>query len=173
MAQPTEETEESIKLPKGKILPKEFNPKLNLKNNVKQKRLGGQLTEEMKAHIIACILSDQFDTDADIAREVKVSKMTVSRIRHAIPPDMLQTVTQRHQDKIGMLFMEVLKSGLASLKRISDITLNEGWLIAQSAEKLASLYQVKADKIIQILEALERAQSQGTESEGNISATET
>lgn len=167
-----QQTESDVELPKGKKLVKAADPKLNLKNIVKQKPKGAHLTDEQKAHIIACILSDQFSSDSEIAREAKVSAMTVSRIRQAIPPEMLKTVTEKYQDKIGQLFMEVLESGLESLKRISDITKNEGWLIAQSAEKLATLYQVKADKIIQILEALERAQSQGIESEGNISATE-
>ncbi len=61
----------------------------------------------------------------------------------------------------------MLEASLASLTRIAKVTADDVWLKSQNAAELATLYGVKADKIIKILEAIERANSTGTEGAGD------
>ena len=53
--------------------------------------------------------------------------------------------------------MDFLEEALGSLIRIDRITLDQDWLLSQDAASLATFYGVKADKVIRILEAIERA----------------
>ncbi len=80
---------------------------------------------------------------------------------------MLKEIVSSKKDRIGELITEMLEASLGSLTRIANITKDEVWIKSQNAAELATLYGVKADKIIKILEAIERANSQGTEGAGD------
>jgi hypothetical protein len=121
---------------------------------------GRQTPIEVQAQIIAALLSGQFSNDSDIALEARVSKATVSRIRASLPANILANIITKKEDRMAELVAEFLEEGLESLKRIDGITIDGDWLRTQDAPGLATLYGVKADKVIRILEAVERANSQ-------------
>ncbi len=79
---------------------------------------------------------------------------------------MLKEIVNSKKDRIGELITEMLEASLASLTRIANITTDNVWLKSQNAAELATLYGVKADKIIRILEAIERANLQRIEGAG-------
>ena len=79
------------------------------------------------------------------------SESTVSRLRASIPEEYLK------KEKIAGLVVDFLEEALGSLIRIDRITLDQDWLLSQDAASLATFYGVKADKVIRILEAIERA----------------
>jgi len=75
--------------------------------------------------------------------------------RHHRQPAVVQ-----NDDRLAKLVAEFLEGALESLKRIDGITIDGDWLRSQDAAGLATLYGVKADKVIRILEAIEWANSQ-------------
>jgi hypothetical protein len=134
---------------------KRSSAKKSIKKNTGQQ--GRAVPINVQAQIIASLLSGQFRTDAQIATEVSVSRMTVSRIRAAIPEEILLQLVTLKKERIGELVGEFLEESLESLKRIDKITSDSEWLRLQDATGLSMFYGVKADKVIRLLEAIERA----------------
>ncbi len=115
---------------------------------------------EVTAQIISCFLSGMFQTDIQIAEHVKVSPSTVGRIRSAVYkefPDLLKFAETALRARVETLIVEMIEETLESLKRISALTKNDGWLCQQTAVELATLYGVKADRVIKILDAIQAA----------------
>lgn len=121
----------------------------------------GKITPpEVTAQIIAALLSGQFQDDTELAAAVGTSKSNITKIKKSIPKEYLEQISAIKKDKIGQLVGEFLEGALHSLQRIDAVTLNEEWLFNQGAAELATFYGVKADKVIKILEAIERAHSE-------------
>ncbi len=146
------------------------------KKPASKKKLNGQVgvkgsitPPEVQAQIIGALLSGQFATDAEVAKEAKVSKSTVSRIRKSIPPEYLKQIEIVKKDRIGELVVEFLESTLESLKKINEYTSEQEWIQRQDAAGIGVLFGIKADKVTKVLEAIERAHEPEIE---EISGTE-
>ncbi len=118
---------------------------------------GNVTPPEVTASIVTCFLSGVFQSDEDIAKHVGVSRSTVAKIKKHIPEDILHIKNTATGARIEALVLEFLEETLESLKRISRLTLNDEWLQKQTAVELATFFGVKADRVLKILEAIERA----------------
>lgn len=135
---------------------------------------GKETPPEVVATIINCFLSGEFTTDKEIATHTGVSSNTVGRIRSKLPvtlKTMVDSVNDRGA-RIDTLVFEFIAEGFESLKRISQVTADGEWLKKQTAVELATLYGVKADRNIKILELIDRANQPAEQSEELIPATE-
>lgn len=119
---------------------------------------GSQTPPEVQAAVMAALLSGQFNTLEDVAVATGTSGSTVSRIQKNIPPEYLAKVEESKKDKIGELVAQHLEHNLTALIAIDTFIINNPeWLLAKDAAQVATLYGVKSDKAIRILEAAERA----------------
>lgn len=119
---------------------------------------GKETPPEVQAVIMAALLSGQYTEDQEIAAATGVSNATVSRIKAKIPAQYLKEVENSKKDKIGELVASHLEHNLIALIHIDQFIINNPeWLLAKDAAQVATLYGVKSDKAIRILEAAERA----------------
>lgn len=124
----------------------------------KKNNQGVETPDEVKAAIISALLSGQFQTDKEAAKAIGVHPGVVSKYKKLIPAEYLEQVLADKKDAIGEKIMEFLESALEGLKSIDQkLAMNEEWLLRQNAAEIATFYGVKADKVIKILEAIERA----------------
>lgn len=127
------------------------------------------MPDEVRSLIITMLVVGHYQTDAEIAEVLGVSKASVSKIKKTIPPELLEGITQKRQAEIGMLVSQVLEESLIAAERIVRITSNEKWLAAQSASDLATFFGVISDKTFRILQAIEAAnEAQREDTDGEI-----
>lgn len=134
---------------------------------------GRQTSPEVTAAVINCLLTGQFNTDVEIAHHIGISPNTVGRIKKLMPID-LKTLVDNTNDRgarIDTLVFEFLEEGFESLKRISRLTNNNEWLQKQTAVELATLYGIKADRNIKLLQVIDQA-TKAEESEELVSGNE-
>jgi hypothetical protein len=131
------------------------------KNKVKHKPRRPQVTKALKERELVVIkimaMIAMGYTRVDIVEQANVSKATVDRVRAALPQEYLDLLEAAKTNEIAQLIEENLRETLASMIRITRITNNEAWLIAQRAPELATLYGVFSDKTVRVLAAIERA----------------
>lgn len=118
---------------------------------------------EVLGAVIGAYLSGKFASSQDIAKELNVSETFVSTTVNAIPKDYVPVRDENINQRVAEKTLEFLESGLDALANISRITENTEWMLTQSADKLAVFYGVKADKIMKIMELIERANSSDDE----------
>lgn len=142
----------------GDLAKKAKKPPTKLSHN---KKMGKELSPEVQAAIYGALLTGQFHNDQDLAASVGVSSGTITKYKKLLPPEYLEKVHQAKKDeagdKIGEGVLSFLDVCLTSLQEISTFTRNQEWLFQQDAAGLATLFGVTTDKVIKILDAIERA----------------
>lgn len=105
--------------------------------------------------VIAALLEGQ--SVSQVARAYKISRQTVQRWRDRAGIDRTPVV-QEKLDVIGDLTVDYLRETLATLTfHQTTIFRDPAWLRTQSAEDLAVLHGVGADKAYRLLEAIDAA----------------
>lgn len=136
-----------------------------IKSNGKQKDKnshGGpreKTPPEVLGAIIGAYLSGKFASQSDIARELGISEDTVGKTISKIPKDYVPVRDENINQRVSEKTLEFLESGLDALANISRMTQNQEWLMTQPADKMAVFYGVTADKVMKIMELIERANS--------------
>jgi DNA-binding IclR family transcriptional regulator len=120
---------------------------------------GKETSESVKAQVIAALLSGQGVNE--IARNYNLPKATVSRLKNTLTSDQLEQVGTEKKERIGELIAGYLTTALTTLQVQAVHARDKAWLEKQSAENLAVLHGVIADKSIRILEAIEPADEAG------------
>lgn len=122
---------------------------------------GSRTSDAVRAAVIASLLEGQAVTK--VADDYKIDKSTVSRIKKAIPPELLQQVATKKDLDIAGKIVDHLNASFEALSNILAITRNNAWLSKQSASDLATFSGVTADKVFRVLQAIEDAQNSNDE----------
>jgi hypothetical protein len=108
--------------------------------------------------VIAALLEGQ--SVSQVAREYKISRQCVMRWRDRAGIDRTPVV-QEKLDVIGDMTIDYLREALTTLTfHQTTIFRDPAWLKSQSAEDLAVLHGVAADKAYRLLEAIDAAGQQ-------------
>ena len=99
----------------------------------------------------------------EVATQFNLDKSIVSRIKASIAPDQLQRLATKKEMDFGTLLAGYLEETIITLREQAKFFRNEEWLSGQSAADLGLLHGIQCDKAIRLLEAIERANSQGAE----------
>lgn len=125
---------------------------------------GKQTDDPVRAAVMAALLAGQ--GVSQIARELKISKATVSRIKNTVGPKHLEQVETEKRDKITALIEAHLETALSSANELAKkAASNKAWFAKQTASDIAVLFGVFSDKAFRILEALEPPEAPGEEAE--------
>jgi transposase-like protein len=115
-------------------------------------------SEETKAAVMAALLEGQ--SVSSVARRYEIPKGTVSKWKHSAGG----VATQKGDGEpgaMGELLLDLLRSNIESLIAISRETKDPDWIKSQSASELATFFGVKHDKVIRMVEALDRSDAEG------------
>lgn len=108
--------------------------------------------DTVRAAVMAALLEGQ--TVSAVARKLKLSKATVSRIKTAILPAQLKQTETEKRDKITVLIETHLETALGLANELATKTIkNDNWVAKQPAGEVAVFYGVLTDKAFRILEA--------------------
>ncbi len=113
--------------------------------------------DEEKAAVKAALLAGQ--SVSSVAKEYKIPKGTVSNWKNRP-----KSGTQKSQENIGELIVNLLASELNVLENMVHTFSNPKWLEKQNASDAAVLYGVIQDKAIRKLEAMSASTDSNTES---------
>lgn len=109
--------------------------------------------EQTKATVMAALLEGQ--SVSSVAREYQIPKGTVSRWKGLATEGVREERTQKRDGgAIGDLLLELLEKNVRSLIAISELTADKEWLKKQGAAEIATLFGVKHDKAVRMIEAL-------------------
>lgn len=126
---------------------------------------GAKTPPEVVAHIIGAYLSGQFQNNYEIAIHIGTSESNVKKIIQAIPPEYVTLKDAAVNAEIANAVVDFIKDGFKSLRAIDEHIQDKTWLMNQSAAEIATLYGVKADKLMKIMELIERANTVKAEGE--------
>jgi transposase len=120
--------------------------------------------DAVRAEVMAALLAGQ--SVSEVAKQLRLSKATVSRIKNTILPEQLKQTETERRDKISDLIESHLVTALTSANELArKATANDSWINRQSASELAVFYGVLTDKAVRILESLETAEEANHEDE--------
>ena len=111
------------------------------------------ISDARRAAVMAALLTGQSVTQ--VAEEYKLSKASVSRIKSSIDPKIVEQAETEKRKDLNELLLELVTTNIETLTAQSLIVRDSGYIKAQSADNLAVLYGVIADKTVRILAALE------------------
>lgn len=100
---------------------------------------------------MAALLSGQGVNE--VARDLKVHKSTVSRIKAELDQEKLQQVGTQKKERLIDLIEGHLKASLTAAMNLASMSNDKTWLRSQSAGELAVFYGVLSDKSFKLLEA--------------------
>lgn len=109
------------------------------------------LAPEKKAAVIADLMAGL--TFAQIVKRHDVAKATVSKLKQQVKDGEFAEVRTQKKERLIDLVEDHLAASLKAGVNIANQTNSEHWRDKQSADSLAILYGVLADKSIRILEA--------------------
>jgi transposase-like protein len=113
--------------------------------------------DEVRAAIMAALLEGQ--GVSKVARDLKVSKATVSRIKNTVAPEHLKQLETEKRENIAELMISHLTTSLKAANALAEkAAINQSWFDKQSAGEIAVLYGVLSDKAIRLVEAIEISQ---------------
>jgi transposase len=113
--------------------------------------------DAIRAEVMAALLAGQ--SVSEVAKQLKLSKATVSRIKNTILPEQLKHTETKRRDKITDLIESHLVTALTSANELArKATTNDIWISEQSAAELAVFYGVLTDKAVRILESIQPAE---------------
>lgn len=108
-------------------------------------------SDETRATVVACLLTGQSVTE--IARQYKLDKSVVSRIKTGMMPETLQQVATEKRENLDNLILCALESNLKALNSIATVVAEADYVRKQPAESIGVLYGILSDKAIRIIEA--------------------
>lgn len=116
---------------------------------------------ETKAAALASLLEGQavsrVATDLDVPVGTVKAWSAAARYLASGPETAVVSVATQKKQEIGGLLLEYLHTNLETLRHQSVVFRDPRWLASQSAEGLAVLHGVLADKSIRLLEAMSAA----------------
>lgn len=116
---------------------------------------------ETKAAVLAALLAGQ--SINSVAREYDIPKGTVSGWKRKELDSGSQGVatvaTQKEQEEIGSLLLQYMYASLKAMIAQMDVFGDRAWLHEQVASDSAVLHGVQHDKVMRMIEALNRAES--------------
>lgn len=117
-------------------------------------------TDETKSAVMAALLEGQ--SVSSVAKKYEIPKGTVSRWKKtALSEGVREERTQKEAGDIGDLLLELLRTNVESLIAISKTTQDAEWIKKQDAAELATFFGVKHDKVVRMVEALNRSDAEG------------
>lgn len=118
--------------------------------------MAAALPNDIKAKVTAALLAGG-GVNA-VSRDLGVPKATVSRIKNGLASEQLEHIETVKKTGIQELIVNYLSANLAALEAQANHSTKPEWLSKQSADQLAILHGVMADKAIRILEAAAAAE---------------
>lgn len=115
-----------------------------------------EYSDETKAAVMAALLAGQ--SISSVAEQYSIPKGTVKGWKSKAENTVMEEIPPEQREEIGELLMAYLRSTLRTLTEQSEFFRDRAWLASQSADQLAVLHGVTADKAIRILEALARGE---------------
>lgn len=111
---------------------------------------------EVRAAAIAALLAGQ--SVSAVAREYKLPKGTVSSWRKQETLRVESLTTQKSDGKsIGELLVELLEANIRGLINATSVLQDAKWLREQGAAELGTFIGITHDKVIRMLEAMDRS----------------
>jgi transposase-like protein len=122
-----------------------------------------EYSPEVKAAVMAALLDGQ--SVSAISREHKIPRTTIIGWKQRqIDPVFLSVehvATPKKSDLIPDLVLDLMIARLQSQIALAQHCIDKKWLEKQNADALAILIGVQDDKLYRLLEALDRARSNG------------
>lgn len=109
-------------------------------------------SEDVRAAAMAALLAGQ--AVSKVAKEYDIPAGTLKSWKQRMGGPAVAT---EKKEAIGDLLMDLLEQNVRSLIAISEVTSDHGYLKEQSGAELATLFGVKHDKAIRMIEALNRS----------------
>jgi transposase-like protein len=111
--------------------------------------------DSTRAAVMAALLAGQ--GVSEVARQFKLSKSVVSRMKSEISKGELEQVGTKKQIEFGEKLGDYLSKTLDALAVQAELFGDETYLRGQPVSDLAVLHGIQADKAVRLLEAIERA----------------
>lgn len=124
-----------------------------------------EYSPETRAAAVAALLAGQ--SVSSVAEQYNIPKGTVSNWKNrgvGVPNGETQKVADR-KEGIGDLLVELLESNLKGLIAATRVLHDDAWLSAQSAAELGTFIGITHDKVIRMLEAMDRSAAPAPASE--------
>lgn len=117
--------------------------------------LRAEHSPETRAAVVAALLAGQ--SVSSVAREYNLPKGTVSAWKNRTEtPGVAESATQKGS-QIGDLLVELLETNIRGLINAASVLHNAAWLADQNAAELGTFIGITHDKVIRMLEAMDRA----------------
>lgn len=111
---------------------------------------------EIRAAAIAALLAGQ--SVSAVAREYKLPKGTVSNWKIREAAKVSRAETQKNDGKsIGDLLLELLEANIRGLINAAGVMQDRQWLREQGAAELGTFIGITHDKVVRMLEAMDRS----------------
>lgn len=120
---------------------------------------GAAHSDETNAAVIAALLAGQ--GVSEVARDYKLPKSTVSRIKSGLSAGQLEQVGTEKAEKIEGLLVGYLEAILTALTAQAEVAGDKDYLKKYPPTQLATLHGVMADKAVRLLEASSQAEETG------------
>jgi len=121
-----------------------------------------EYTPEVKAAVMAALLSGQ--SGASISKEFGIPRGTIAAWRARKVQPMVEGVassaTQKQQDQINVLLLELVIAQLKSQIALADHSANKVWLMQQDASALGVFLGIENDKVFRLVQALNSARTE-------------
>jgi transposase-like protein len=115
-----------------------------------------EYTPEVKAAVMAALLAGQ--SGASVAKEFGIPRGTVSAWRARKVQPIIEgaaaDATQKRQDEINVLLLDLVIAQLKSQIALADHTTNKVWLMQQDASALGLFMGIENDKLFRLVQAL-------------------
>lgn len=123
--------------------------------------MASNYSEETKAAVLAALLEGQ--SVNKIAEQYNIPPGTIHSWKHRQNNnDGLATLASEKKQRIGELLVELIGEEIQTLKEHSIMSRNPKWFALQHAEGMAVFDGVKYDKVVRMLEAFGKNDSDDT-----------
>ena len=109
-------------------------------------------TEDQKAVVMAALLEGQ--SVSSVARDYEIPKGTVSKWKSQGVAGVATQKGNGPGEEIGDLLLTLLRKNLESLIAMSEVAADKDWLKKLDGASFATLFGVKHDKAVRMVEAL-------------------
>lgn len=114
---------------------------------------GEKVSDQLRAQIMAELASGV--RPAVIKETYGVSLPTITRIKQALSPDILQKIDVDRQSCIADMIISHLETSLEGAVNIALMTRDEVWMRSQTAGDLNKMYGTMSDKSLKMVEVVE------------------
>ncbi len=105
--------------------------------------------DSTKAAVMAALLEGQ--SVSSVAKQYDIPKGTVSKWKGR---GVAGVATQKGDEEVGDLLLTLLRKNLESLIAMSEVSADKDWLKKMDGASFATLFGVKHDKAVRMIEAL-------------------